>query len=1780
MQYFKKNRKNILMFFFLSLFLVQSCDDKKTQQFGGINLTISKKVISEEVEDDIDIEINFTQDDIELFQLKEKESKVKLNKNLIFNNFKIKKIDDIKPNELSINSSENQIADVDAIRVTLNNEQPTTVPIINGSASYSRDGLSVGTIPIKVDLFGDGTNKYSQTKSVAIIANQNSSALFNSFSVVNQQIAITNSNFSNTVVQGEQISFDWTNSHAERSVQISVIQNNDNNVIQVLEANYIGSSYALNTNNSNTANNIGFKVSSNIASNTSSSICCFDLVANAPQANDISSSVNEDSSVTIQLDASSPGGESVTYSIVSSPSNGSLGSISGSNVTYTPNQDFNGSDSFTYKANNGSQDSNTATVSITVNNVNDAPVVENLTTSTAYQQSVSIELNGSDIDGDNLTYFVNANPSNGTIAFSGSSTITYNPNSGFSGSDSFNYGANDGSLDSNIATVSITVEEDDSVEVTYPNGGQEFIIGQTYTLLWNNSFSNTGVELHKDGNKVLDINGDVGSATSLSWTVPSGLTTGQGYVIRVYDAGAGNKFDESDNPFTISGSSSNPTYSETNKSSILFGEDSFIELTEIDAELGKNNSSMTISLWFKAAHDPNRDVLIHGSGSSAEFGRLGFTVTGGFGKAYLRSPAINLELAGTTDFTNDRNWNHMAYVFSTTQSGDSFVRFYVNGVLENSSSFGNGKSFNAFDRKWEIGHYTAASSSDEDFQGHIDDVAVWNVALTDSELATIYNSGNLTLAHKVRADDLRAYYDFEDSSVDDKTGRGKNPVSTQNITIVNDVPGNTAPTVEDISISTSFEQSVSINLLGSDSNNDDLTYFVDSNPSHGTVAFNGSSTIIYTPNSDFSGNDSFTYYVNDGVVDSNIATVSIVTSKVNITYPVGGESLTIGEQYQLTWDGGFTNTGIELWNGEQKIVDINGDVGTANSFDWTIPSSISAGDGFFVKIYDASSGTDFVDSNNFSIVSNNAPTTENVSVSIDENRIMDRKIGITLDGNDVDGDNLTYSLVTTPLNGTQSINGNILTYNANQDWNGVETFTYKANDGELDSNISTITITVNPVNDNPVVTVGDPFAENNKSGLFNGNARVNIGTRGDLSGQDFVSIQAWVAPNTSSQEAAATVLAKGTNINNSYRQYGMYLNEDSGQLAWSWSISTETGETSIYSSNVAEISEWTHLVGTYDGSVTSLYVNGVLSSSSAHSGNINAGNSTDKPLLIGHLTGGGQYYFKGNIDEVAIWDLSLSDSQVNELYNAGLGMNALNLASSDLHAYWNFENDFQDQSGNNRHGTGESVTFDDNIPTGLFPENFTTNEDAPLNIDISPYVSDVDNDDLAISFPSNASNGSLTANNLIVTYTPNLNFNGNDSFSWSVSDGTVNTGAVNTNIVVSSVNDAPVTTNQSATAVTNQALDITLTATDIENDSVTFSIVSDVSNGSTSLNGAIVTYTPSSNFSGSDSFTFKANDGTDDSNVSTVAITVNNRSTKSVEISSPSSVSGNSYQVYPLNFDVNGEVVHISATVSLNGDSSTHLRYMNLLLTSPNQSRVLLMGGDQLSTECSQAGQCIDSNSGTLTSTSFNSDATTFIYDGSAPFIGSFKPNESLNTFVDEEINGEWQLHIINSNSDNIDVSNIKLDITYDADTGGTTYTEENNFVFSTSDQTGLTVSGNSTGILDIPVSLPTGKGIKDLDFELSLNGDSSTHLRYISVTVDIGNSNNAMLVFRGDQISGSGATFGYNQGSMFKARFDDESTNGYTNSLMHAQRVEADSNSAGLDTFDGQAPTSFRIYI
>ncbi|MDD5502414.1 MAG: PKD domain-containing protein, partial [Candidatus Thermoplasmatota archaeon] len=76
----------------------------------------------------------------------------------------------------------------------------------------------------------------------------------------------------------------------------------------------------------------------------------------------------------IALAASDEDGDALTYSIASGPSHGTLSAIEGNVVTYTPDENYNGEDSFTFKANDGEYDSGVGTVAITVNSVNDAPV--------------------------------------------------------------------------------------------------------------------------------------------------------------------------------------------------------------------------------------------------------------------------------------------------------------------------------------------------------------------------------------------------------------------------------------------------------------------------------------------------------------------------------------------------------------------------------------------------------------------------------------------------------------------------------------------------------------------------------------------------------------------------------------------------------------------------------------------------------------------------------------------------------------------------------------------------------------------------------------------------------------------------------------------------------------------------------------------------------------------------------------------------------------------------------------------------------------------------------------------------------------------------------------------------------------------------------------------------------------------------------------------------------------------------------------------------------------
>ncbi|MCK5526664.1 MAG: tandem-95 repeat protein, partial [Candidatus Latescibacteria bacterium] len=185
-------------------------------------------------------------------------------------------------------------------------------------------------------------------------------------------------------------------------------------------------------------------------------------VNDAPVAANDGYAVDEDATLTIAAlgvlaNDSDPEGNNLTAVLVNDVSNGTLTLDADGSFTYTPDADFNGTDIFTYKANDGELNSDEATVTITVKAVNDAPVVDGQSVTTPEDKPVDIALTGSDSDvEDVLTYSVLEGPSHGTLSGS-APNLTYTPNLDYNGADSFTFKANDGADDSNVATVTIAV---------------------------------------------------------------------------------------------------------------------------------------------------------------------------------------------------------------------------------------------------------------------------------------------------------------------------------------------------------------------------------------------------------------------------------------------------------------------------------------------------------------------------------------------------------------------------------------------------------------------------------------------------------------------------------------------------------------------------------------------------------------------------------------------------------------------------------------------------------------------------------------------------------------------------------------------------------------------------------------------------------------------------------------------------------------------------------------------------------------------------------------------------------------------------------------------------------------------------------------------------------------------------------------------------------------------------------------------------------------------------
>jgi subtilisin family serine protease len=148
---------------------------------------------------------------------------------------------------------------------------------------------------------------------------------------------------------------------------------------------------------------------------------------------------------------------------ITESTNGAHGTVScdaGGSCTYTPQPDFNGTDSFTYTVSDGNGGSDTATAGVRVINQAPTAVDDSLTTDEDVQNSVDVLTDGVDTDpeGDALSVTGNTNGSNGDVTCEAGGLCTYTPDANFHGGDSFDYTVSDDNGGTDVGTVDVTID--------------------------------------------------------------------------------------------------------------------------------------------------------------------------------------------------------------------------------------------------------------------------------------------------------------------------------------------------------------------------------------------------------------------------------------------------------------------------------------------------------------------------------------------------------------------------------------------------------------------------------------------------------------------------------------------------------------------------------------------------------------------------------------------------------------------------------------------------------------------------------------------------------------------------------------------------------------------------------------------------------------------------------------------------------------------------------------------------------------------------------------------------------------------------------------------------------------------------------------------------------------------------------------------------------------------------------------------------------------------------
>lgn len=1168
------------------------------------------------------------------------------------------------------------------------------------------------------------------------------------------------------------------------------------------------------------------------------------IIPPPPVASDVSLSTASNQDLASTLKATEALNAQLSYSIVSQPSNGTvkLTSAGSSAFTYTANTGFTGKDSFTFKANDGSSDSNVATVTITVT----APVAipGQLTASnlslTVYQNTTATGtlsiLGGS---GQGLTISIGTKPAHGTVTITdaNSGAFTYTPKSGYVGTDSFTYSAKDNTLDttSNTATVSITVNAVSTTGVAAP-------IASKLSLVTYAGIPVSGKLTASDA---------AGNPVSYAITQPAHGT------LKLSDANTG--------AFTYT-----PATGFTGADSFTFtATDTATKLTSSAATVSLTVSAIPISgsavpLANNAAFTTYANVQVNASlsASDAAGNALNYvlaqppthgtvTITAATG-AFVYTP--------TTSYTGKDNFTFTATdTSSSVSSKAATVSLTINALPPPASTapIANDVSLKTYESLPVSGTLTASDASGNPLTYAI-------TAQPGHSTAPITLTGGAftyTPAAPYTGNDSFTY-----TATDTVTGLVSAPATVS--IIVNSTPtAPAAPATGTLTLDTYQDVAISGTLPATDALGTPLTYAIDATPASGNVTpFDPSTgTFTYTPNAGYIGSDNFTFTATNTLTGatSAAATVSItVTDPTTVPTPIAplasGGTISL---YENTPASGTLIAADNAGNPLTYAVGTQPAHGTVSvtaatgAFTYTPTPGYTGSDSFTFTAKDTTSGQTSAAAT-ISLTISTAPPPPAAPLVSGENLTLYQNQSVTgnLSAVAASGDPVTYSVIQ-PTHGTLTLTAatGAFTYTPTAGYTGTDSFSYTALDTAINtvSASATVSLTINSL----PLTSPNPMANGASLSLY-----ADQPLTGTLLAVDIDANPLTYAVATQPTHGMVNVTATSGAF--TYTPDAGYTGNDSFTFTATDTVTNQTSEPATLSLAV-------NAVPTPPAPATPLAndLNIASYADQAITSTLSASEANSNPLVFAVTV------------QPAHGTVAVTPSSGGFVYTPDsgyIGKDSFDFTVTDTVA-----------SLTSSTATVSIAILSTASSSGAVPlangATLSMYANQPLTGTLSAV--DANKNPLSYAIATKPVHGKVTVTPATgaFTYTPAAGYVGKDSFTFTATDTVTNLASTDATVslAISSptlAEVAPLASDADLTLYANQSLSSTLSAVDANGNSLSYAVGTKPKNGTVSVTadtGAFV-YTPTAGYTGTDSFTFIATDTTSKlaSSAATVSLTI------------------------------------------------------------------------------------------------------------------------------------------------------------------------------------------------------------------------------------------------------------------------------------------------------------------